>query len=195
MNMWWKWLLSLFVAIPLAAYVAGSLAAVEVQPRSRPPIVIDVNSSSPLGSSDSASPRHSDGRDDHRGHGPQTVRPEPDDLDDPDDNLGRDDNSGPGSVNTGPGSVNSGDDEAGDDEAGDDATQAPTHQPSPTKSPTATASHDADDDKGGDRADETTSPSPSPTEASTTTPDDSVSSGSGGSSLEDTSGGDPVVID
>ena len=202
MNMWWKWLLSLFVAIPLAAYVAGSLAAVNVQPRPRPPIVIDVNQASPIGSTDSASPRSSDGRDDHRGPGPQTVRPEPDDLDDPDDNLGREDdggsvNSGPGSVNSGPGSVDSGDGAGATD--GATLNDGPTHQPSPTKDPTATATHDAGDDKGGDRPDETTSPSPSPspspTATSTATPDDSGSSGSGGGdpSLEDSSGGDPVV--
>lgn len=211
MNMWWKWLLSLFVAIPLAAYVAGSLAAVDTQPRPRPPIVIDVSKASPVGSSDSASPRGHDGRDDHGDRGPETVLPDPDDLDNPDDNLGRDDNSGPGSVNSGPGSVTSGSsDDGGAGQPSDDnpttsptRTPTPTHHPSPTVSPT----HDAGDDKGGVRPEETKLPSPSPSPSETTLPTPSGSQsptptatstpddkGGSGGSIQKSSGGDPVVV-
>lgn len=208
--MWWKWLLSLFVAIPLAAYVAGSLAAVDTQPRPRPPIVIDVSKASPVGSSDSASPRGHDGRDDHGDRGPETVLPDPDDLDNPDDNLGRDDNSGPGSVNSGPGSVTSGSSDDGAGQPSDDnpttsptRTPTPTHHPSPTVSPT----HDAGDDKGGVRPEETKLPSPSPSPSETTLPTPSGSQsptptatstpddkGGSGGSIQKSSGGDPVVV-
>lgn len=186
MNVWWKWLVSLFVAIPLAAYVAGSLAAADLQPRPRPPIVIDASTSSPAATPEAT---ETPGRTARKSDGtrPETVRPEPEDLDP--------DNSGPGSVEQ-PAADADGD--AGHD--GDDASgpvRDETPSPSPSGEDQTEEADEADegeageDDVVGDRASD--SPSPSQTSSSS-------GSGAGGdrSPTQDSGsdgGGDDAVDD
>ena len=116
MRRWWTVLIGAAVALPMLAYVAGTLAATGDEPGQRAPVVIEdaTRQGSPTpgpgstptptppaaGDDDPRDDEADDEADDLDDDGPEVITPSPDDLDDHDDDEGRDDDdddhSGPG---------------------------------------------------------------------------------------------------
>lgn len=115
---WLTWLIALAVVVPLAAYVAGSLAASDLPPPRRDPIIVEVDTTAPAKPTPSrSSPTPTDAASAPSGSSPrppETVHPSPDDLDDPGDDLGRDDGDDDDD------SDDDSDDDGGDDDGADD---------------------------------------------------------------------------
>lgn len=135
MSLFLKIAMGLTLALPMSAYVVGSLVASADEPAPREVIVIRDSATSP--GPEEQPGRTTQPRPDHRGEDDgqsvvgdddvEVVLPEPDDIDDDGDDSGRDgddttddghDNSGPGGGgdddSSGPGG--GGDDDEGDDE-------------------------------------------------------------------------------
>lgn len=109
MGKTWKVLIGLAVALPMLAYVAGSLAASEPQDSRHSPVILEPAPTDASGSPDDKAPQGKKGNksgqkpkpappprttpprtDDDDDDGPRVVRPRPDDLDDDSDDRGRD---------------------------------------------------------------------------------------------------------
>ncbi len=123
MSILWKLLVGLGIALPITAYVLGSLVATADEPEPRPPIVISdsgasTSSGTPARKDDQGNKnqgqktRNDDNRrgdDDRSGDDDvEAVVPTPDNLDDSDDDAGRDDD----------GNDHGGDDRGDDDNSG-----------------------------------------------------------------------------
>ena len=120
MKMLWKVLLTLALLVPMGAYVAGSLVASAAEdPAPRPPIVIEDPdpARSPTGSS-STSPDASATPDATPPGTVGEVEVDPDDIDDPDDDWGRDDDHDGGHHGDDSGGEHSGSGGGGDGRGG-----------------------------------------------------------------------------
>jgi len=136
MSILWKLLVGLGIALPITAYVLGSLVATADEPEPRPPIVISdsgasTSSGTPARKDDQGNKnqgqktRNDDNRrgdDDRSGDDDvEAVVPTPDNLDDSDDDAGRDDDGddhGGDDDSSGPGGGD--DDSSGHGSGGDD---------------------------------------------------------------------------
>ena len=122
MSILWKLLLGVGIALPISAYVLGSLVASADEPAPRSPIVIeDASTSLPSGSPTNrgGDDRRGDDRDDR--DDVDVVTPSPDDVDDHGDDAGRDDDdSGHGGGDDDSGHGSGDDDSSGHGSGGDD---------------------------------------------------------------------------
>ncbi|MGH3361370.1 MAG: hypothetical protein ACRDOM_02835 [Nocardioides sp.] len=99
MSTLWKVAIALVLALPMTAYVVGSLVASADEPTRPEPIIVEEESPDPPdrsgtpGDKQSREPGEQDDEDDDRNDDdgpPVVVTPKPDDLDDDSDDDGRD---------------------------------------------------------------------------------------------------------